>query len=357
MAPSSDSFLRASILWILCAWFGASPILEAGAIASDQVGTLTQVRGEVRLFTDPSKSLPRNPPRALFEGEYYTVRDARIGDRIQWGNVLRTSPGAQAKVVFENGDQFTLGPGSSYRVFWDKDASDGKPRVELSYGQFRGVVAKGGPRSRFNIRTKSATMGVRGTDFFVESEPGSGETQLSVLRGSVEMRPRAADAQTLEKAAIEVKTGFSGEVTSRKSVNTDTKTGTKTDGLRLDVRRTTQEDLVVIQKSTSVARVAIRDSVASPEPETLRQVEALEKKAVESTLKDIQAADPKLYAQITENAKASPISSSDVLNTATLQSIAREAPKAPPVRRKPQRKELEEVAPADYDKYFEMLNR
>ena len=140
-------------------------------------------------------------------------------------------------------------------------------------------------------------------------------------------------------------------------MNTDTKTGTKTDGLRLDVRRTTQEDLVVIQKSTSVARVAIRDSVASPEPETLRQVEALEKKAVESTLKDIQAADPKLYAQITENAKASPISSSDVLNTATLQSIAREAPKAPPVRHKPQRKELEEVAPADYDKYFEMLNR
>lgn len=349
MALPLISFWRAFVLSILCA--------GSTALASDQVGTLTQVRGEVKLFTDPSKALPKNPPRALFEGEYYTVVEAKIGDRILWGNVLRTSPGAQAKVVFDNGDQFTLGPGSSYRVFWDKDALDGKPRVELSYGQFRGVVAKGGPRSRFNIRTKSATMGVRGTDFFVESEPATGETQLSVLRGSVEMTPRAADAQAPYKASIEVKAGFSGEVTSKKGAQKSAQKDEKTTGLRLDLRRTTQEDLVVIQKSTSVSRTAIRDSVVSPEPATVKQVEALEKKAVESTLKDIQAADPKLYAQITESAKSSPISTIEVLNTATLQSIAREAPKAPPVRHKAQRKELEDVAPADYDKYFEMLNK
>ena len=162
--------------------------------AGEQVGTLTQVDGTVVLYSEPSKTLQKESsglPHALFEGEYFLVRSAKAGDRVNLGNVVRTNPGAKARLVYDNGDQFNVGPASSFRIFWDKDTAEGKTRMDLAYGKLRGIIAKGGPRSRLQIRTKAATMGVRGTDFFIAKSGATGETEVSILRGEVEVKPAA----------------------------------------------------------------------------------------------------------------------------------------------------------------------
>lgn len=69
----------------------------------------------------------------------------------------------------------------------------------MEYGKIRTSVTKPvGPKGRFNVRTRSATMGVRGTEFVIQAEntdgrrvaqtpEGSGQTQITVLHGKVEV--------------------------------------------------------------------------------------------------------------------------------------------------------------------------
>ena len=77
--------------------------------ASDQSATLTQVQGDVKIFTNPGKTAQGPAPHALYEGQYYSVRDAAPGEKIDKGNIVRAAPGARARVVYENGDQIRSG--------------------------------------------------------------------------------------------------------------------------------------------------------------------------------------------------------------------------------------------------------
>ncbi|MCM2279205.1 MAG: FecR domain-containing protein [Oligoflexia bacterium] len=325
--------------------------------ASEQVGTITQAEGSVKLFTDPAKKLHGDSEgdsgaRALFEGEYYRVRDAKVGDRVQQGNIVRTALGAKARVVFENGDQYNVGPGTAYRVFWNKDSKEAKQantKVELMYGKLRGVVAKGGPRSRLTVKTKTATMGVRGTDFFI-ADGGDSGTEVSILRGAVEVKPENPKAKP-----IEVKAGFSAAVAppappkAVPSEDSAEREAAKPEPVAvapvIELRKTTQEELVGIQKSSEIKALKKEDLQAAPE--VAKIVEKLETKAVETVINDVKAADPKLFAQL----QGKQFTSTEEINKASVQNIFKEAPKAPE-KRKPYKSELEDLSGDAYQKYF-----
>ncbi|MCM2323364.1 MAG: FecR family protein [Oligoflexia bacterium] len=340
----------------LCAVF-LTVISASAASASEQVGTLTQAEGTVKIFTNPSKKIHSDGEkgvRALFEGEYFLVRDAKVGDQVEQGNIIRTSPGGKARVIFQNGDQYNVGPATAYRVFWSKDAKDGKTKIDLMYGKLRGVVAKGGPRSRLTVKTKSATMGVRGTDFFI-ADGGDSGTEVSILRGAVEVKPEAPQAKP-----IEVTAGFSAAVAPAPvAPKVEKKTAdTKEAGTPvaqapapapapvIELRKTTQEELVGIQKSSEIRALKKEDLKAAP-AEVAKLVEKLETKAVETVINDVKAADPKLFAQL----QGKQFTSSDELNKASVQNILKEAPKAPP-KRKPYKSELDDLSGDAYEKYF-----
>lgn len=296
--------------------------------ADPNAATLTQLEGTVKIFSHPSSSLPKetgNPahPRVLYEGEYYQVQDAREGNLLERGNIIRTAPDSKARLVYPNGDQINLSPGTAYRVFWDEKASKRTTRIQLMYGKVRGVIEKGGPRSHLIIRTKSAVLGVRGTDFFVAEDDSDHTMHVSVIRGSVEVTPQTSNAKPMEVAA-----GFSAEVTAQ-----------------VELRRTTQEDLIGIQKSTTV----LTKPAASQGSE---QIEHLEKTAVEMTLKDIRTNDPKLYEALQKKPelKLAEMTIAD-LNAAAVQNLLKDAPKAPQ-KRKPYKSELDDIEEGAYQKYF-----
>ena len=256
-------------------------------LASDQIGTVTDIQGDVKLFTHPSKTLQKTDGvHVLFEGEYYLVGQAKPGQKLEHGNILRATPGAKARVIYNNGDQFMVGPGTAFRVFWDKDSPSANTRIELAYGKVRGVVEKGGPRSHLQIRTKTATMGVRGTDFFIADDGADGGTEVSIIRGAVKVEPKAPQAKP-----IEVTSGFSASVAPPvASVADGEKKSAPIVNPVVELRKTTQEELVGIQKSSVIEKK--KDQPESP------QIAELEKKALATTLKDIKTHDPKLYAQI-----------------------------------------------------------
>lgn len=290
----------------LLVWCG----LGASALAaqSAHVGTITRTQGEVQVFTDPGSTIQGPAPHVLFEGKYYSVREAKAGDGVENGNIVRTALGGQAKIVFENGDQIQVGPATAYRVHWknggESEKKKGAQTLRLLYGKLRSIVSKSGPRSNMTVRAGAAVMGVRGTDFYVGFGGAKQELEVTALRGSVSLS--AASGVT----PVEVATGYSATVASVAKGAVAPKP---------EVRQTTREELDRIRKSTTVARY----ERAIP-PEATSKVQALESKAVEATLEDIKAHDPKAY----EEALGRKAASSEDLNDLTVESVAKTAPGA-----------------------------
>jgi hypothetical protein len=293
--------------------------------ASDaQVATVAQVEGRAQIFTRPSKKLENSAGVnegviASFEGEYYRVRDLKASDRVENGNVVRTFPGAKVKVIYDNGDQIYVGPGSSYRILWKNDVK-ATPEIRLAYGRIRGVISKEGPRKKVIIRTRSAVMGVRGTDFFISDE-GQGETSVSVLRGAVEVAP------TKGKPTV-VETGMTAEVVTR--------------SVEVPVRKISKEDL---------GEIRVASSLPVKKETQMEELKALEKKALEVTLKDIRVYQPELLKEMPQ-AAAGEMFVAD-LNSKVVDIAAIQAPSIP----KKKRPGLEELKSPDgvdyYEKYFQ----
>ncbi|MBY0470967.1 FecR domain-containing protein [bacterium] len=313
------------------------------AFAAEHIATVTTLQGEVKLFTHPSKKLEGPEPHALYEGIYYSVQDAKPGQKVEKGNILRTALSGKVQVVFNNGDQFVVGPGTAYVVDWDAK----KMKLDLMYGRLRGVIEKGGPRSGMTIRTRSATMGVRGTDFFISENGMTGHTEVTVVRGEVSVASKV-EAQK----AVAVKSGYSAVVAAEpkaEKVAKEAAPQAKPEAPKPEVQviKTTQEHFAVVQKASKIeASEEIKKAIES-NPTVAETVKKLEEKAAETTLKDIKKTDPALYAQVSQ---AGP-QSVEELNAKAVQKLAVDAPKG--------RKTFNvdgDIEKDAYDQFFKMVD-
>ena len=313
--------------------------------ANENIATLTQLQGEAKIFFHPAKSLPlkTESPRALFEGEYFEVKEAKVGDQIEKGSIFRTSPGSKARLIYPNGDQINVASASAYRVSWtvaeakNTNATKAKTQINLMYGKLRGIIEKGGPRSRLQVKTKSAVMGVRGTDFFVEEDTKSGETYFSIIRGKVEVKSTAKNT-----LPVDIVAGY--------SLHIDTNVVTKAQPVpKLELQKTSQQEFVKIQKASSLASGLASGSNPAQNPPDAK-IAQLETQASQTILRDIQKTDPTLYAALNDKNQKNGISIDD-LNRAAMQTLFKEAPAAP-VKGKPGQRELEKLEEGAYDKYF-----
>jgi hypothetical protein len=293
-----------------------------------QVATLVQVEGQVQIYHHPSDQMPPPEERkegtlALYEGRYYRVAPAKPGDRIEKDNLVRTLPGAKAKIIYDNGDQIYVGTATAYMVTW-KDEGDRLAKLNLMYGKLRGVISKDGPRKKLQIRTRAATMGVRGTDFFIEDSGGS--TVVSVIRGGVELTP--------------IEGGKSERVETGRSAMVEEGVGK---GIRL--RTTHQGDLAGIAEASSIGN--------PPEKALSPSLAALEKQAVRVTLRDVERYQPEVFRFLPKELRQA--SSAEELNARVIREAARTAPPAPP-KKKPNLKELKDSDSSgsrdEYDRYF-----
>ncbi len=304
------------------------------------VATFTQLEGRTQIFTEPSKTpyaekSLKQGTMALFEGEYYLIQTAKLGDAVPSGSIVRTFPDAHARIVYENGDQFYVGPGTSYRIA-QKDNSKLDTDIKLLYGRLRGVISKDGPRKELKIRTRTATMGVRGTDFYVEENGLQGGTEISVLRGAVEITPSHSKESTRPTL---LKTGMSASVLNATPVEkTEEKKEAEKTESKVEVRTTSKEDLVAVQNASELKII----TQANPE------LALLEKKAVENTVKDIELYQPEFFKKI----NPSELNNIQALNSKMVSLAQAVAPSVPTKKRKPKASELKENDSDVYDQYF-----
>ncbi len=112
----------------------------------------------------------------------------RAGDTLTPGDEIETSEFQSVNLVSEDGS--SIGVAEKTNLMIEKQI-DVEHSFHLKSGGIRGIIQKKiddqKNKLRYTFRTRSATLGVRGTDFIVNEDYGKEETEFHTLDGSVEI--------------------------------------------------------------------------------------------------------------------------------------------------------------------------
>jgi hypothetical protein len=100
------------------------------------------------------------------EASFGRTRPLRVGMKLQSGEVVSTESRSFVRILFESGIALHVGPNSSIRI---EQRMQKPTQIELIRGQLLSVIRKEATERKtpkYELRTKIASMGVRGTTFF-----------------------------------------------------------------------------------------------------------------------------------------------------------------------------------------------
>lgn len=190
--------------------------LNQNSYAKEVAGEIVSVSGIA--FIRPDKStgaVPKSPPKA------------KPGDNVYVGDVINTSSEGAVKILMKDKSIVDIGASSLFKVdeYLHNNGNNRKAKLDLMFGKVRVAVTKkieGG--GSFQVKTKGATMGVRGTEFVVKEDvpdrlsshdksapadaPKTQKTEVTVIQGKVDVAAPAAPkaGENANAAAAPVKT-------------------------------------------------------------------------------------------------------------------------------------------------------
>jgi hypothetical protein len=168
------------------------PLTDAQA---DVVGRLTQVEGRVDILK--GGQLPATP--------------VKVDDGVQPGDVLRTKSLSKAQITFIDNSTMTIAPESRVAIeAYMFDAAQNKRNavIELFKGLAHVVVSKvyQSAEPDFVVKTQTAIMGIRGTDFGIRLQPNS--TDILNFEGRLQVGNIYPEVGQLPQRAFKVAYAF-----------------------------------------------------------------------------------------------------------------------------------------------------
>lgn len=146
-------------------------------------------------FSSPPKAFADGPARVIvLKGEAKTNLGKKMSqnDSIPMGTVVTTEARSFVKLLFADNTQMSIGPNTSIKV--ELVAPGQANLIQLIGGQIRSKVYKDvlksgdkEPENKLLIKTKSAAMGIRGTDFLASYNEINDVSSLVVFEGVVAM--------------------------------------------------------------------------------------------------------------------------------------------------------------------------
>jgi hypothetical protein len=126
------------------------------------------------------------------------LRTLVVGEDVFLGDLIRTSTGGSAQILFEDGTKLVVGPGSALTIedyLLRADGSAGKMVIGALAGTFRFATGNAA-HDRYSIKTPSGTIGIRGTVFdFVVDGPLS--TRVLMYSGATELCAKTGECSEL----------------------------------------------------------------------------------------------------------------------------------------------------------------
>lgn len=127
-----------------------------------------------------------------------SIRTLVVGEDVFLGDLIRTSTGGSAQILFEDGTKLVVGPGSALTIedyLLRADGSAGKMVIGALAGTFRFATGNAA-KDRYSIKTPSGTIGIRGTEFdFVVDGPLS--TRVLMYSGAAKLCARTGECSEL----------------------------------------------------------------------------------------------------------------------------------------------------------------
>ncbi len=148
-------------------------IISTSTFASKMVAVVKMFRGQVFQQTDGGQKTPIK----------------KNGEKIIEGTVIHTEAGSFAQLRFIDNSVVNVGPKSEMKI---EQFSRNKPGLlSVVKGEIRSQVTKDyleigkDERDKLYVKSKSAAMGIRGTDFIYSFNPGNNTTTAVLLEGEV----------------------------------------------------------------------------------------------------------------------------------------------------------------------------
>jgi hypothetical protein len=162
--------------------------------------------------------------KILYKNKNQKTTRLKRGNRLPLGTTLQSFNKAFAKIVFDDNSSINIGPHT--KIILSGNVKKGENIISLLKGELRSRLNKtpGKHKQRkFYIKTPTAVMGVRGTDFISEYSPKTKETNLKVIRGKVAFGPLPRlkkfrlNSRSIENIlqgprSIRVKRGFASKI-------------------------------------------------------------------------------------------------------------------------------------------------
>jgi len=165
--------------------------------AAPDVGKTVAVKNEVNLEIGESKqSLSKG---AIVHQDEIIVTGEAASAEIELLDKTKLAAGANARIVLD-------------KFVYDASASPGSISVNLSKGAFRFITGLS-PKASYEIKTPTASLGVRGTVFDVYVAD-NGETAVLLHEGEVGICNTARSCQNLNKAGGILHVGVAGAFSS-----------------------------------------------------------------------------------------------------------------------------------------------
>jgi hypothetical protein len=130
----------------------------------------------------------------VLKGEAQILREtkiqAKMGMKVKQYDRIRTSVGSIMQIILKDDTVITIGSDSSldFKAFTFDGSPKSQFKAKVNRGFFRSVTGKIGKiaPSRFKVKTVSATIGVRGTDFSVTIDDD--EEKIECYSGAIWVR-------------------------------------------------------------------------------------------------------------------------------------------------------------------------
>lgn len=144
------------------------------------------------------------------------------GGRVSVGDTVETSRSGQVQLLFDDSTKVVVGPNSKLvidTVLMRSANTASRFAVTAVSGSFRFITGES-PKSAYDIRTRTATVGIRGTIFDFETDRWS--TDLILLSGAISFCGTTnvcADVSEKCKLVVANRVGFVGSPQSQRQTN------------------------------------------------------------------------------------------------------------------------------------------
>ncbi|MGZ3650099.1 MAG: FecR family protein [Bdellovibrionota bacterium] len=218
----ADFSLQSLLTWLRDAWKIKMDKALWQATMARQMQSLEE--RNVRLSKGGLQLGPSDGIVLVVRGEVKTGngKNLQAEEVVRQNSVVSTGAKSFVKIWLADGSTFSLGAESSMRLSPVKaqeplllDLLLGTIRAKVIKSQVMG--ADGKPKEKLFIRTKTAAMGIRGTDFYVSLSPQSEATTLITFEGLVafskRMNQNESPAESLAASSVkQVGLGYFSEV-------------------------------------------------------------------------------------------------------------------------------------------------